>query len=96
VCWIWPPLAYTGFGFSDRGLRTGRPQSEIKEGGDFFGTLYQEPERLREFLRAMSALSTGAAMAIAEKFPWDGYRHSSTSVARRARYRCRWRLEIII
>ena len=55
-------------------LRTGRPQSEIKEGGDFFGTLYQEPERLREFLRAMSALSTGAAMAIAEKFPWDGYR----------------------
>jgi hypothetical protein len=53
------------------GLRTGQPQNEIKTGGDFFGVLYDDPERLRQFMRSMTGLSTGAARAIAAKFPWD-------------------------
>ena len=51
-------------------LRTGQPQSEIKTGGNFFGVLYQDEERLRQFMRCMTGLSTGASRAIAAKFPW--------------------------
>jgi len=56
------------------GLRTGQPQNEAKGGGDFFGVLYQEPDRLRQFMRSMTGLSLGAAHAIAEKFPWHEHR----------------------
>ena len=56
------------------GLRTGRPQNEAKTGGDFFAALYENPERLRQFARAMTALSMGAAQAIARQFPWRSYR----------------------
>jgi hypothetical protein len=52
------------------GLRTGQPQSEIKTGGDFFGELYGDQQRLRQFMRSMTGLSTGASHAIAAKFPW--------------------------
>jgi O-methyltransferase domain/Dimerisation domain len=55
------------------GLRTGQPQNEAKSGQDFFASLYQDPARLRQFLHAMTGLSMGAALAIAEKFPWDRY-----------------------
>jgi O-methyltransferase domain/Dimerisation domain len=51
-------------------LRTGQRQNESREGGDFFATLYAEPARLKEFLRAMSGLSRGANLAIAAKIPW--------------------------
>ncbi len=54
-------------------LRTGEPQNEAREGGDFFGALYADPERLRQFLHAMTGLSAGAAAAIAAKFPFDRY-----------------------
>ncbi len=56
------------------GLRTGRPQNETKTGGSFFPELYADPVRLREFARAMTALSMGAIVAIGEQFPWSGYR----------------------
>ena len=47
-------------------LRTGMPQNETKTGGEpFFATLYAEPQRLKEFLRAMSGLSRPANLAIA-------------------------------
>src|SRR5882757_4986102 len=65
---------YRFWGSLTEALRTGRPQSEIKEGGDFFATLYQRPDKLQEFLHAMTGISMGAAMAIAEKFPWHRYR----------------------
>jgi hypothetical protein len=54
-------------------LRTGEVQNEAKEGKDFFGALYAAPERLREFLGAMSGLSAGAAHALADKFAWKNY-----------------------
>jgi O-methyltransferase len=36
--------------------------------------LYADPARLKEFLRAMSAVSHGANVAIAQKFSWAGYK----------------------
>jgi hypothetical protein len=56
------------------GLRTGEPQNEAKRGGDLFDTLYSDPERLEQFLSAMTGLSLGVAHAIAKKFPWAEYR----------------------
>ena len=62
---------YPFWGSLTEALRTGEMQNEAKGGDDFFGTLYQSPERLKQFLGAMTGVSMGAAMAIAEKFPWD-------------------------
>lgn len=56
------------------GLKTGRPQNEAKQGGDLFDTLYSEPQRLEQFLSAMTGLSLGIAHAIARKFPWSKYK----------------------
>jgi SAM-dependent methyltransferase len=56
------------------GLRTGQPQNEVKTGGDFFATLYADPQRLEGFLKAMTGLSVGSAQIIAKKFPWKKYR----------------------
>jgi hypothetical protein len=54
-------------------LRTGQPQNEVKSGENFFTALYADPGRLEAFLKAMTGLSMGTAMAIADKFPWDRY-----------------------
>ena len=62
---------YGFWGSLTDGLKTGEPQNEAKTGGDLFDTLYSDPERLRGFLKAMSAISAGAAQAMAAKFPWD-------------------------
>lgn len=59
-----------------RGLRTGNPQNELKEGGEnFFEVLYEKPDELRKFLRAMTGISMGASRAIAEAFPLRGSRN---------------------
>jgi hypothetical protein len=56
-------------------LRTGLPQNEASEGGpDLFAALYADPQRLKEFLRAMSGISHAANMAIAKKFSWANYK----------------------
>ena len=65
---------YSFWGSLTDGLRTGQPQNEVKTGGDFFGVLYQDPDRLTQFLHAMTGISMGAALAIAEKFPWKRYK----------------------
>jgi O-methyltransferase domain/Dimerisation domain len=62
---------YPFWGSLTEALRTGEMQNEAKGGGDFFGVLYQEPDRLKQFLAAMTGVSMGAAMTIAEKFPWE-------------------------
>jgi hypothetical protein len=65
---------YGFWGSLTEALRTGELQNEAKSGGeDLFAALYKDPARLRGFLSAMSAISTGAALAIAEKFPWERY-----------------------
>jgi SAM-dependent methyltransferase len=55
-------------------LKTGRQQNEAKHGEDLFSALYADPDRLRGFLAAMSGVSAGAALAIAQKFPWAKYK----------------------
>jgi len=65
---------YRFWGSLTDGLRTGQPQNEVKTGGDFFGTLYADPQRLEGFLKAMTGLSVGSAQIIAKKFPWKKYR----------------------
>jgi hypothetical protein len=64
---------YGFWGSLTEGLRTGAPQNEARGGEDFFGALYADPERLAQFARAMSAVSGGAAQAIAAKFPWQDH-----------------------
>lgn len=57
------------------GLRTGLPQNELKGGGaPVFETIYADPARLKEFLKAMTGVSHGANLAIAAKFPWANYK----------------------
>jgi hypothetical protein len=65
---------YPFWGSLTEALMTGRPQNEAKSGGNFFEALYADPERLEEFLSAMTGLSLGAARAIAQQFPWGDYR----------------------
>jgi SAM-dependent methyltransferase len=65
---------YRFWGSLTEGLRTGKPQNEVKTGEDFFGTLYSDPQRLESFLKAMTGLSIGSARVIAKKFPWKQYR----------------------
>lgn len=65
---------YPFWGSLTEALRTGQPQNEAKGGGlPLFEALYADPGRLKEFLKAMSGISSGAAMAIAAKFPWINY-----------------------
>jgi hypothetical protein len=65
---------YAFWGNLTQGLRTGEPQNEAKVGEDFFGVLYSDPARLRQFAQAMTAVSMGSAIAIATKFPWQKYK----------------------
>jgi SAM-dependent methyltransferase len=64
---------YAFWGSLTEALRTGQPQSEVKTGGDFFETLYAHPEKLAQFVGAMSGLSRATGEAIAAKFPWRDY-----------------------
>ena len=66
---------YPFWGSLTDGLRTGEPQNEVRTGGaGLFETLYNDPDRLRLFLGAMTGLSMGAAKGIAAKFPWQDYK----------------------
>jgi hypothetical protein len=66
---------YPFWGHLTEALRSGRPQNEARDGSaPLFETLYADPARLREFLRAMTAISHGANLAIARQFPWREYR----------------------
>jgi hypothetical protein len=64
---------YTFWGSLTEALRTGQPQSEMKEGGEFFENVYADPDKLAQFAGAMTGLSRAAGEAIAAKFPWRDY-----------------------
>lgn len=64
---------YPFWGALTTALRTGEPQNETKAGEDLFAKLYADPARLAEFLRAMSGVSRGANIAMAQQFPWSRY-----------------------
>jgi hypothetical protein len=65
---------YPFWGSLTEALRTGEPQNEAKQGQNFFAILYADEGRLKSFLKGMTGLSLGAAMAIANKFPWGEYK----------------------
>ena len=65
---------YGFWGNLTEALKTGELQNEAKGGGaGLFETLYADPDLLAQFLKAMSGISMGPAMAIAEAFPWKDY-----------------------
>ncbi len=65
---------YGFWGHLTEALRTGTLQNEAASGGTpFFEALYADPDRLKQFLAAMTGLSHGANLAIAEQFPWHDY-----------------------
>jgi SAM-dependent methyltransferase len=66
---------YRFWGDLTEGLRTGNPQNEIKHtGASMFAELYSRPERLEQFMDAMSGISAGNFQAFAEKFDFSRYR----------------------
>ena len=65
---------YGFWGNLTEGLKTGRPQNEAKNGGNFFEILYRDPAKLASFMQAMTGISMGSSKAIAQKFPWKDYR----------------------
>ena len=74
---LWNVRGYSFFGSLSEGLRTGKPQNEIKGGEraeDLFTALYANPDRARLFQRSMTGHSLPSAMSIAQKFPWSKYR----------------------
>jgi len=65
---------YPFWGSLTEGLQTGHPQNEAKSGGNFFAAIYQDPVAVRQFAHAMTGISMGSAIAIAEQFPWQKYK----------------------
>ncbi len=66
---------YGFWGHLTAALRTGQLQNEASHGGpDMFAQLYADPDRLKQFLCAMTGISRGANMAIARQFPWAKYK----------------------
>jgi hypothetical protein len=64
---------YGDWGSLTEALQTGEPQNEVKDGGDLYDAMYSDPEKLRGFLKAMTANSAGLARVLASAFPWDRY-----------------------
>jgi hypothetical protein len=55
-------------------LRTGNPQNEIKHTGKpLFDELYADEARLEQFMNAMTGLSAGPFMALAERLDFSAY-----------------------
>jgi hypothetical protein len=65
---------YRYWGDLTEALRTGSPQNEIKHTGkSMFGELYSVPERLEQFMNAMSGISAGNFKEFARKFDFSRY-----------------------
>jgi len=71
---MWDARVYRFAGSLSEGLKTGKPQNEIKAGEDLFAAIYENPEILRNFLSAMTGHSVPSALAIAKQFPWAKYK----------------------
>ena len=65
---------YRFWGDLTEGLRTGKPQNEIKHtGAPMFEELYGRPERLEQFMDAMSGISAANFQSFADKFDFSRY-----------------------
>lgn len=66
---------YGFWGDLTQGLRSGEPQNEVKTGEpDLFETLYADPQRLEQFMAAMTSVSHGANVSIAQSLPWQDWK----------------------
>lgn len=65
---------YPRWGKLSEALRTGAPQTLGDEGANPFDELYADFDRLRRFQSAMTGLSLGSVLDMAERFPWGRYR----------------------
>jgi hypothetical protein len=66
---------YRFWGDLDEALLTGRPQNESKHGNmHFFEELYRSPEKLHEFMDAMSGFQAGNFMALVKSFDFSRYK----------------------
>ncbi len=65
---------YKAWGSLSEALKTGKSLNEVKDGRDPFKELYDTPAHLREFLKAMTGITLGSAMVMAQKFPWKKYK----------------------
>ncbi|HEX8530824.1 MAG TPA: methyltransferase [Cytophagales bacterium] len=58
----------------EEGLRTGKPQNEVKyTGKPLFEAIYADPDVLRQFLGAMAGIQAGTFAALAETFDFENY-----------------------
>ena len=66
---------YNFWGDLGIGLKTGQPQNEVKHSQkSMFETLYADADLLEQFMGAMSGLSRGNFMALADKFDFSKYK----------------------
>jgi hypothetical protein len=65
---------YGFWGDLTEALQTGKPQNEIKHSGKpVFDELYRDPDRLEQFMNAMTGISLGPFHALADKFDFSRY-----------------------
>ena len=62
---------YGFWGNLETGLLTGAPQNEAKQGDNLFEKLYEDPDRLKEFIYAMSGVQMENFMALAQQFDFS-------------------------
>lgn len=69
---------YQFWGDLDEGLITGQPQNESKgmeaSNMEVFHEMYQDEDKVREFINAMSGIQTGNFMALVKKFDFNKHR----------------------
>jgi cyclopropane fatty-acyl-phospholipid synthase-like methyltransferase len=66
---------YSFWGSLEEGLLTGLPQNEAKRSEDFFGLIYQDPQKLKGFIDAMSGIQMGNFITFAQKFDFSKYKN---------------------
>lgn len=66
---------YPFWGDLEEGLRTGTPTNELEDDQThpFEEAIYENDERLEQFVGAMTGLSMGVANVVAQEFPWEEY-----------------------
>ena len=67
---------YNFWGNLEEALLTGKPQNEQKNSttNNQFADIYSSPEKIKEFLNAMSGIQMGAFISFAEKFDFSSYK----------------------
>jgi hypothetical protein len=66
---------YPFWGDLTEALKTGKPQNEMKHGGEgVFEEIYRNPQRLEQFVHAMAGISLANFETFAEKFDFASYK----------------------